>query len=88
MSQEKLREASDVLREASESTDGEASERLRTQADALAELADAKRGPDHGRVARHQQKLREIEATASEVGDGIERANALLDEYRETVEGV
>jgi hypothetical protein len=88
MSQEKLREASDVLREASESTEGEASERLRTQADALAELADATRGPDHGRVARHQQKLREIEATASEVGDGIDRANALLDEYRETVEGV
>jgi hypothetical protein len=88
MSQEKLREASDVLREASESTGSEASERLRAQADALAELAGADRGPDHGRVARHQQKLREIERDASDVGDSIDRANALLNEYRETVEGV
>lgn len=88
MRQEKLREASTALREASGTADGEASERLQAQADALAELAGADRGPDHGRVARHQQKLREIEATASEVGDSIDRANALLNEYRETVDGV
>lgn len=88
MSQEKLREASQVLRDASESTEGEATERLRNRADALADLAEATRGPDHGQVARHQQKLREIAEAASEAQDSIDRANALLDEYRETVEGV
>jgi len=88
MSQEKLREAGDVRREASESIEGEVSGRLRDQADALGELADAERGPDHGRVARHQQKLREIGGDAAEVEDRIDRANALLNEYRETVEGV
>lgn len=88
MSQEKLREASQVLRDASESTEGEVRERLQSGADALADLADAERGPDHGQVARHQQKLREIAEAASDVEDSIDRANALLNEYRETVEGV
>jgi hypothetical protein len=88
MSQSKLREASEILREASESIEGEPAERLRTQADALADHADAERGPDHGQVARHQEKLREIKANADAVAEEIDRAYALCNEYRETVEGV
>jgi len=88
MDQTKLADASDALYEASESVEGEAADRLRNQADALAKHADADRGPDHGQVARHQEKLREIKAEASAVADEIDRAYALLNEYRETVEGV
>ncbi|MFB6229370.1 MAG: hypothetical protein ABEH88_12605 [Halobacteriales archaeon] len=88
MSQEKLREASEILREASESIDGAPAERLREQADALGDQADAGRGPDHGQVARHQAKLRSIKADADAVADEIDRAYALCNEYRETVEGV
>jgi hypothetical protein len=88
MDQETLREASEVLRDAAESTDGEPAERLHAQADALASHADAGRGPDHGQVARHQEKLREIRADAGAVADEVDRAYALCNEYRETVEGV
>jgi hypothetical protein len=88
MGQSKLREASEILREASDSIEGEPAERLQRQADALADHADAERGPDHGQVARHQSKLREIRADADAVAGEIDRAYALCNEYRETVEGV
>jgi hypothetical protein len=88
MDQETLREASEVLRDAAESTDGEPAERLHAQADALARHADADRGPDHGQVARHQEKLRTIKTDVEAVADEIDRAYALCNEYRETVEGV
>ncbi len=88
MDQEKLRKASEVLRDAAESIEGEPAERLHAQADALASHADAERGPDHGGVARHQEKLRSIKADADAVADEIDRAYALCNEYRETVEGV
>ena len=88
MDQSKLRDASDVLRDASESVKGETAERLRTQADALADHAEAERGPDHGEVARYQETLREIKETEAGIADEIDRTYALLNEYRETVEGV
>jgi len=88
MSQSKLREASEILRTASESIEGDPAERLRAQADALADHAGADRGPDHGQVARHQEKLREVKADAGAVVDEIDRAYALCNEYRETIEGV
>jgi hypothetical protein len=73
------------LREASKSIEGDPAERLRTQADALAGHADAERGPDHGQVARHQEKLRAIKVDADAVTDEIDRAYALCNEYRETI---
>lgn len=88
MGQSKLHDASEILREASESAEGEPAERLRTQADALANHADAERGPDHGQVARHQGKLREIKEDAAAVAEEIDRAYTLCNEYRETIEGV
>jgi hypothetical protein len=76
------------LRDASESVEGETVERLRTQADALADHAEAERGPDHGEVARYQETLREIKETETGIADEIDRTYALCNEYRETVEGV
>lgn len=88
MDLEKLREASNVLREAADSVGGTAGEHLRTQADELGNLADRERGPDHGRVARHQQKLRDIKEDEPSAADAVKAANKRLNEYRETVEGV
>lgn len=88
MDLEKLRDASDALHDASDATSGDVAERLATQADALADLADGDRGPDHGQVARHQEKLREIKAEAPSIADQVEAAYQFLNDYRETVEGV
>ncbi|QHS16255.1 hypothetical protein GWK26_03310 [haloarchaeon 3A1-DGR] len=88
MSIEKLHEASDVLREAATAVEGPAADRLTERADRLAALADRDRGPDHGTVARLQQKLKDLKADEPAAADAVDEANALLNEYRETVEGV
>ena len=90
MTREQLAAASETLRTASEEASNEAArERLADQADRIAELADAERGPDHGRLARHEHALQEIKSL---VGPGEEgRVDEALDQmraYRETVEGV
>ncbi|WP_096389038.1 DUF7553 family protein [Halopenitus persicus] len=88
MSTEKLHDASDVLREAATAIEGPADERLTEQADRLATLAERDRGPDHGTVARLQQKLKDVKSDDPDAADAVDEANALLNEYRETVEGV
>lgn len=90
MTSEEIREASEVLDQAAERTDDEdLRERLTEQADQLAALAERDRGPDHGRVARHQGSLRDIKADAGgALDEPIDEANDLLNAYRETVEGV
>ncbi|SEH68774.1 hypothetical protein SAMN05192561_1373 [Halopenitus malekzadehii] len=88
MSSQKLRDASDVLREAATAIDGNAGDRLAEQADRLGTLADRDRGPDHGTVARHQQKLKDITADEPTATDAVNEANDLLNAYRETIEGV
>lgn len=88
MDRAKLREASDVLNEAAESVQGTTGDRLREQAEQLADLATRTHGPDHGRIARVQQKLTDIEADEPAAADAIDEAYELLNEYRETVEGV
>lgn len=90
MAIEEIQEASDVLDRAAASVDDDdLRERLETQAGQLADLAARDRGPDHGRVARHQAALREIKADADgELDEPIDEANDLLNAYRETVEGV
>lgn len=85
---EKLRGASDVLREAGESIEGSGAERLREQADQLSMLAERDQPPDHGRIARHQQKLKDIKEAEPATAAAIDEANTLLNDYRETVEGV
>lgn len=74
MSVEKLREPGNVLREPGESIEGRDGERLREQADQLSELAERDRRPDHGGIARHQQKLKAIEEAEPAVADAIDEA--------------
>ena len=89
MARDKLQEASDLLEAASEATESETSERLSGQADQLASLATRDRGPDHGRLDRHLNTLRELtEESEDEVHDRIVEARNAVIEYRETVEGV
>ncbi|MFB6096717.1 MAG: hypothetical protein ABEJ74_04955 [Haloferacaceae archaeon] len=90
MSREQLREASDLLRRAAESTDDEALvERMHTQSTQLAELADGDQGPDHGRLARHMNALVEIRKAADgDAADLVKQARDAVAEYRSGVEGV
>ena len=95
MSRSYLQDAHDAVNEAAaESTDREATDRLSGLADQLETLAGRDRGPDHGRLARIQTALGEVESGLSEsAGDeaaaaAIERARQRLSEYRSGVEGV
>lgn len=90
MVREDLRAASDHLRAAAvAANDAEHEQRLYDQSDALAELATADQGPDHGRLARVQQKLSDIaEETTEDAAGSIQDAKDSIRAYRETVEGV
>jgi hypothetical protein len=90
MANDELQRASDLLREAAEAVaDADLEERIYEQSRQLAEQAAAERGPDHGRLARHQNALHEvIDATEGEVADLVERALDSVKEYRSGVEGV
>jgi hypothetical protein len=87
MAHEKLQRASEELRAAAELADGEERERLERQADQFTGLAE--RGTDHGRLARHENALREIRAaTGDDAGEHIDAAADAITAYRETLEGV
>ena len=89
MTREELADASETLERAAESAEGEAAEKLREQARQLASLSEAERGPDHGRLARHQAALRDVEKTVGDdVGALIDEANDLINDHRSTLEGV
>lgn len=87
MAHEQLQRASEELAAAAELTDGDERDRLERQAEQFADLAET--GADHGRLARHENALREIEAaTGDEVGERIDAAMEAITAYRETIEGV
>lgn len=90
MSRGELERAGDLLESAAESaTDGDAAGRLGDLADQLARLADADHGPDHGRLARIQSGLDEVQAAVGdEAAVRIEEALDEIRAFRETVEGV
>jgi len=89
MNRDELERAAALLEEAAEDAADEAAEAIRTQAEQLRSLVERERGPDHGRLDRHQQALRDIEASVDEnVSERIDEANALITEYRMTLEGV
>lgn len=92
MTIDELEDASEALREAAEDTDvAELRERLERQADQLGTLAERDRdhGPDHGRIARHQEAIRSIGEDADGALDQhLATANDRLNAYRETIEGV
>jgi hypothetical protein len=86
---EHLRRASQHLKAAAEVADDEDRERLHEQSDQFARLAERERGPDHGRLARHERVIDDVATSAnddvaSHVEDALERIHA----YRETIEGV
>ena len=89
MTREPLQRASDILQEASEAASGEAADRLEDQASAFATHAESERGPDHGRLARHENHLHELADDVDDaVGELIEDAFDAIHDYRETIEGV
>jgi hypothetical protein len=89
MTREKLTEAADSLRQAAESAQSdEASERLQNQSEKFDSLADADRGPDHGRLAHHEHILTEIADENPAAAEYVEAALESIRAYRETVEGV
>lgn len=90
MGREELESAAETLEAAAElATDEEVRSGLTTHAEAYRTLATRERGPDHGRLARHERGLADLRADASEdVAERIERALADVRAYRETVDGV
>lgn len=89
MGRDTLAKAAAALESAADAAGGEAADRLRRQAEQLASLAEADRGPDHGRLARHQEIIRDVKAGVDDgVADSIDEAYALINEYRSTLEGV
>lgn len=90
MTRERLADASETLRTASEAASNPAAkERLADQADQLEELAEAERGPDHGRLARHEHALGEIKGLVEDDQQAtIDEALDAMRAYRATVEGI
>ncbi|WP_137286100.1 DUF7553 family protein [Halorussus salinisoli] len=85
-----LRTAAETLVEVRDGVShDETAERIDTFADQLRSMADANRGPDHGRLDRLMHNLREVadeldEESAEDVRSALEHVRS----YRETVEGV
>ena len=90
MTRDELSTAAESLERAAETADGEdARERLRAQSTQFDSLADADRGPDHGKIARHELIVPELAAEeGGETAEHIEAALESIRAYRETVEGV
>ena len=75
--------------DASRDADGDLRERIEGLAEQLDDLADADRGPDHGRIARMENALNEIEAQLDgDARENVRDAHEHLSEYRSTVSGV
>ncbi|MFC4541002.1 hypothetical protein ACFO5R_03545 [Halosolutus amylolyticus] len=89
MTREHLTDAAESLRTAAEAASDNAADRLESQADQFETLADADRGPDHGKLARHEHVLTEIaDEEGGNVADHVDTALDSVRAYRETVEGV
>lgn len=89
MTRERLRTAGELLADASRDADADLGERIGGLADQLDDLADADRGPDHGRIARLENALDEIEAQLDgDARENVQEAHEHLSEYRSTVSGV
>mgnify|MGYP000050092895 CR=1 FL=1 len=90
MTRSELATAAARLDAAGDATDDDAAaDRLGDVAAQLRDLAEADRDPDHGRLARIESKLHDVE---DEVGTSaateIDEAFASIRSFRETLEGV
>jgi hypothetical protein len=89
MTRENLANASELLVSAANNADDDAAERLQSLSDQLDTLADRDRGPDHGRLARIESGLDEVQTEVSDdVATTIEDALDAIHAFRETIEGV
>jgi len=89
MAREELTNASERLESAAEDAGGEAGERLADLASQLGSLATADHGPDHGRLARIQAALDDVQSGVDdETAAAIDQADDDINAYRETLEGV
>lgn len=89
MTRRELVEAADALRRAADSATTErARNRLEDQANQFERLAEADRGPDHGRLARHEHILTEVADEDDGAAADIEAALESIRAYRQTIEGV
>jgi hypothetical protein len=90
MPRETLQTAGESLESAAQETESEdASDRLADLADQLGTLATAETGPDHGRLARIQSALNDLESgDGADVAEDIDAADAAINEYRSDLEGV
>lgn len=89
MTQSELAGAAGTLRDAADADDSGNADRLRDLADQLDTLADRESGPDHGRLARIQSGLDDVQTAASDdVAATIGEARDELRSLRETLDGV
>jgi hypothetical protein len=89
MTRGELEATADALRRAaSGATSDRARDRLEDQASQFDRLAEAERGPDHGRLARHEHILTEIASRERDAVADIETALESIRAYRQTIEGV
>jgi len=87
MTRANLADASDTLASAvDETSDDDAAERLTSLADQLDSLATRDRDPDHGRLARIENALNDLED--SDVTEQVQSAHESVLAFRETVDGV
>lgn len=84
-----LEHASEQLETAAADTDGETSDRLSELAGQVSDLAEDDSQADHGRIARIQAALDELQPSVDDdVAVTIENARDELSSYRETLDGV
>ena len=90
MTSDSLETAAQSLTDASDAaSDSEVTERLESQASQFESMAEADRGPDHGKLARHEHILHSIaDEEGGDVAEHIEDALSAISSYRETLEGV
>ena len=85
---ETLATASDLLASAADGASDHA-DRLQELSDQLGSLADQDRDVDHGRLARIQSGLNEIQPDLDDdAAAAIDEANDEINAFRETIEGV
>ena len=90
MTRTELQLASEHIAAAADATaDDETKERLQRQAEEFEKHAEADRGPDHGRLARHENILHDVADDADEaVVTEIQTALDHIRKFRETLPGV
>ena len=88
MSADELQNARDELSTARDLADGEAAERIANLVDSVDDALDAGRTVDHGKLARMDRTLADVQEDASgDVEAAVQDARDALRSYREGVPG-